>query len=137
MTSWIPSPTTKSLQLKRRAVLAAKLQTGAHHCDPDLAAVFFIGTIDQQRCQQGTADGGGGGTMSDLRRKQRLGYLIDVVRALIRQHRETSKWRQVQHVTVDDAFGAIEVGTKCPETGTYSNKNRETIAEKRAITMRD
>jgi hypothetical protein len=23
------------------------------------------------------------------------------------------------------------------ETGTYSNKNRETIAEKRAITMRD
>jgi len=25
----------------------------------------------------------------------------------------------------------------CPKTGTYSNKNRETIAEKRAITMRD
>jgi hypothetical protein len=24
-----------------------------------------------------------------------------------------------------------------PETGTYSNKNRETFAEKRAITMRD
>ena len=40
-------------------------------------------------------------------------------------------------VESDNAPNATALRLGFPETGTYSNKNRETIAEKRAITMRD
>jgi hypothetical protein len=53
--------------------------------------------------------------------------------------RETRSCRENYHLYVptDQPRRSLVIDNEIPETGTYSNKNRETIAEKRAITMRD
>jgi hypothetical protein len=43
----------------------------------------------------------------------------------------------VSRVSVRRSEEVCSSNNEIPETGTYSNKNRETIAEKRPITMRD